>query len=73
MLNHIKITEYYSDNRTRRVEVVLLRPENIPRLFFFENEEIVDIEDFNSNTLQYAEDAAENWCLGIKKLPYETK
>ena len=73
MLNWINITEHYSEDTNRRAEVVLLRPENIPRIFYFENEEIVDIEDFDDHTVQYAEDAAENWCLGIKKLPYETE
>ena len=64
------ISEFYSDDKARRAEVHLLS-DNTPQVFFFEREEIIDVEYYGGYTLQYAEDAAENWCLGIKKLPYE--
>jgi len=66
------ISEFYSDDKTRRAEVHLLS-DGIPQVFFFEGEEIVEVEFYSGHTLEYAEDAAENWCLGIKKLPYERK
>lgn len=67
-----KFSTFYSDDKTRRAEVCYL-PDDTPQVFFFEHEEIVDVEYYGGYTLEYAEDAAENWCLGIKKLPYETK
>lgn len=67
-----KISEFYSDDMARRAEVYLL-VDDTPEVFFFEREEIVDVECYGGYTLQYAEDAAENWVLGIKKLLYETK
>ena len=66
------VSEFYSDDKARRAEVLLLS-DGIPQVFFFERSEVVDLEFYSGYTLQYAEDAAENWCLGIKKLPYETE
>lgn len=67
-----KISEFYSADMARRAEVHFLS-DGIPQVFFFEHSEVVDLEYYSGYTLQYAEDAAENWCLGIKKLPYETE
>jgi hypothetical protein len=64
------VSEFYSDDKARRAEVHLLS-DGIPQVFFFEDGYIVELEFYSGYTLQYAEDSAENWCLGIKKLPYE--
>lgn len=36
--------------------------------YFNDKNELFYVEEFPNNSLQYVEDAAENWCMGIKKL-----
>jgi hypothetical protein len=68
-MKEVKVTEFWSDDRTKTAEVVLI--DGVPRVYMFLDEELLDAEDFPNNTLQYAEDAAENYVLGIKKLNTE--
>jgi hypothetical protein len=68
-MKEVNVTEFWSDDRTKTAEVVLV--DGVPRVYMFLDEELLDAEDFPNNTLQYAADAAENYVLGIKKLNTE--
>jgi len=61
-----KVTKFWSSAEANRTaEVVLIN--GIPRVMMYEGDDPVGHEDFPNNTLEYAEDAAENYVLGIKK------
>ena len=68
-MKEVKVTEFWSDDRTKTAEVVLI--DGVPRIRMYEGDDPVGHEDFPNNTLQYAADAAENYVLGIKKLNTE--
>ena len=57
---------YISDDgkKTAMVKIVTM-----PMVEFFENGQLIQSETFPNNTLQYAEDAAENYVMGILKIP----
>lgn len=59
-------TFYATDDSGRTAEVALV--DDVPRVYMFLDKELLDVEDFPNNTVQYAEDAAENYVLGIKQL-----
>ena len=68
-MNEVDVTKFWSDDQTKIAEVVLA--DGVPRIKMYKNDKLVGCEDFPNNTLQYAEDAAENYVLGIKKLNTE--
>ena len=57
---------YISDDgkKTAMVKIVTM-----PMVEFYENGQLIQLESFPNNTLQYAEDAAENFVMGILKVP----
>lgn len=63
------IGEYYTQDSSGFCRVMY---NSIEELFFIEyfdeNNKRFYLEDFPNKSLHYVEDAAENWCLGIKKL-----
>lgn len=64
-----KLSTYYSDNNKGYVEVYFNFKEEYPFIRYYTNEgRLFYTEDFPEKTIRYAEDAAENWALGIKKL-----
>ena len=68
-MSEVNVTKFWSDDQTKTAEVVLI--DGVPRIKMYEDEELVGFEDFPNNTIQYVEDAAENYVLGIKKLNTE--
>ena len=68
-MSEVNVTKFWSDDQTKTSEVVLIH--GVLYVKMYEDEELVGCEDFPNNTIQYAEDAAENYVLGIKKLNTE--
>ena len=68
-MSEVNVTKFWSDDQTKTAEVVLI--DGVPCIKMYEDEELVGFEDFPNNTIQYVEDAAENYVLGIKKLNTE--
>jgi hypothetical protein len=67
-----KISTYYADNQKGYAEVHVDFVQNINLIKYFDNEGLLFFtEDFPQNSINYVEDAAENWALGIKKLGEE--
>ena len=65
-----KISTYYADPPGRgHCEVCFnFKDELVYIDYFDENGKKFFTEDFPDKSMRYAEDAAENWALGIKKL-----
>jgi hypothetical protein len=68
-MREVNIAKFWSDDRTKSAQVVLV--DGVPRIKMYEREKLVRQEDFPNNSIYYAEDAAENYVLGIKKLNTE--
>jgi len=72
---------FFSEDKTRQADVSMLpfHDPPSPRVVYLikapapENWRWVYGETLEGKTQEYAENEAKNWCLGIKKLPYETK
>ena len=69
------ISEYWSDNGRLKAEVVLATNEDFKShlVMFYEDDCFLGSEHYSGHSLQYYEDAAENYVLGIKHLGYEGK
>jgi hypothetical protein len=64
-----KISTYYSDQDNGYCEVHMNFKEEYAYIKYFDdNSKMFFMEDFPNKSMRYVEDAAENWCLGIKKL-----
>ena len=64
-----KLQTWHTDNDTGYCEIHFSpRDEMFYIKYFDENNKIFFSEDFPNKSLRYVEDAAENWCTGIKKL-----
>lgn len=65
-----KISTYYSeDDRKGHAVVYFNFKEEMASIRYYDNEgHMFFIEEFPNKSLQYVEDTAENWALGIKKL-----
>jgi hypothetical protein len=64
-----KISTYYSDVGKGYCELhVNYKEEMFYLKYFDDNNKQFFIEEFPNRSMQYVEDAAENWALGIKKL-----
>lgn len=59
------ISDYFSDDGTKKA--VVFKQDRGYGIDFFENEEYDHTLLFTSKSLQYVEDAAENFVLGINK------
>ena len=65
-----KISTFYNDNTSLgHCEIHVNYKEEMFYIKFFDNEgRRFFTEEFPGKSMRYVEDAAENWCLGIKKL-----
>ena len=64
-----KLSTFYSDRDRGYCEVhVDLKNEMFYIKYFDDNNRQFFVEDFPNKSLQYVNDAAENWALGIKKI-----
>lgn len=64
-----KLSTFYSDRDKGYCEVhVDLKNEMFYIKYFDDNNRQFFVEDFPNKSLQYVNDAAENWACGIKKL-----
>ena len=60
------ISEYFKDDHQK---ANVLELNGVYMIEYIKDDVVFYKELFDNNTLQYVEDAAENWALGIKKLP----
>lgn len=60
------ISEYFKDGG-EVASVHKARGRNDFFIIYADNDGVIDTERFPGKSLQYVEDAAENWALGIKK------
>ena len=64
-----KISTYYSDYDKGHCDVMLDLKEEIFFIEYYDNNgKMLFTEEFPNKSMNYVEDAAENWALGIKKL-----
>tara|TARA_R110000823_G_scaffold174825_2_gene307434 strand:- start:418 stop:633 length:216 start_codon:yes stop_codon:yes gene_type:complete len=64
-----KLSTHYSEKGKGKCEIhVDMKQEMFYIKYYDNNDRRFFTEDFESKTLRYVEDAAENWTLGIKKL-----
>ena len=64
-----KISTYWSDHGKGYAEVWMDFKEEVAFIKYFDDNDVKFFEeDFPNKSIQYVEDAAENWALGIKKL-----
>lgn len=64
-----KISTYFADDGRGRAEVHFDFKEELAYIKYFDDKDhMFFTEDFPDKSIQYVEDAAENWALGIKKL-----
>ena len=72
MTNYIEMSQYYSDDRTKRADVVRNVGDPNNRVYgvrFNINEHNLGIEWYEGKSESWAESAAENWVMGIKETP----
>jgi hypothetical protein len=66
------ITTFFSDIQKDYYATVVVHIKEDSNLYcieyFNDKNELFYIEEFPNNSIQYVQDAAENWCMGIKKL-----
>lgn len=64
-----KIKTIYSDNDKGWCEIHIDTKDELLYIKYFNEEgRRLVVEEFPNKSMQYVEDAAENWALGIKKL-----
>ena len=61
------ISEYWSDDGKLKADVVSVAPGTL-KVFFYADDQFVGSETYEGHSLQYYENAAENYVLGIKIL-----
>lgn len=59
------LSEYYSDDMNKRAEVLLEKEDFLVKMY--KGDQLVKSQLITGHTLQYAEDCAENWTLGVIK------
>lgn len=62
----MQLTEYFSDDMTK--SAVINKEGTVYSIDFFQDGVKVGTRVFSDHTLQYVEDAAENYTLGILKI-----
>jgi uncharacterized protein YkuJ len=62
------ISTYYSDDGTKTAEVYYNDDGRLYEVKYFEDETLLVTESYTDKSLQYHEDAAENYVMGIKKI-----
>jgi hypothetical protein len=66
-MSEVNVTKFWSSPiLSKTAEVVLI--DGVPHVKMYEHDRLVASQSFLNNSLEYAEDAAENYVLGIKKL-----
>lgn len=64
-----KLSTYYSEIGKGYCEVHMDFKEEMAYIKYFDNNgKMFFTEDFPEKSIHYVNDAAENWCVGIKKL-----
>jgi hypothetical protein len=64
-----KLSTYYSEIGKGYCEVHMDFKEEMAYIKYFDNNgKMFFTEDFPEKSIHYVNDAAENWCIGIKKL-----
>jgi hypothetical protein len=63
-----QISTYFSEEAPTMLRAEVFQDGNMYGIQYFKGEAIFNEERFPGKSLRYAEDAAENWALGIKKL-----
>ena len=61
------ISEHYSMDKANR-KAIVEEWNGHYAVAFFENDELISTETYHDKNLQYHEDAAENYVLGVKKI-----
>ena len=67
MADKIEISTYWSDDQTKKA-VVYHIPSDGYEVDYFLNEAFILSQKYDGRSLQYHEDAAENYVLGIKQV-----
>jgi hypothetical protein len=64
-----KLSTYYSEIGKGYCEVHMSFKDEMAYIKYFDNNDVMFFtEDFPGKSIHYVNDAAENWCVGIKKL-----
>jgi len=69
------LSTYYSDQVIGQKAVIFkdLEDKTYYIRYYDETNEVFFLEHYTENSIQYVEDAAENWALGVKKLDITEK
>ena len=62
------LSNFYGEGQHAARESKVFIEDDIPAVEFWDNGKFIAVRSFPDNTLQYAEDIAENYVLGILKL-----
>lgn len=62
------VSNYFGEGQYDGFEAKVLIEDDVPVVEFWKNGQFVAVRSFPDNTLQYAEDAAENFVMGVLKL-----
>ena len=63
-----ELSNLYGEGENAARESKIFIDNDVPVVEFWDNGKLMDTRSFPINTMQYAEDAAENYILGIFKL-----
>lgn len=63
----IAISTYFGEGQYASRQSKIFIEDDVPTIEFWDNGKLIQVRAFPDNTMQYAEDAAENWILGIIK------
>lgn len=66
-MNSKIISTFYSDDKTRKADVVEVNYEKYYAVDFYENDKHSHSIAYTDHSIHYAEDAAENYVLGVNK------
>lgn len=64
----IILSNFYGEGQHAARESKIFIEDEVPTIEFWDNGKLIAVRAFPDNTLQYAEDTAENYVLGILKL-----
>lgn len=59
-----EISTYWSDDKTKKA--IIINNYGELEIQYFKNDELEAIESYEDRSMQYHEDAAENYALGVK-------
>ena len=62
------LSNYYGEGLYAARESKVFIEDDIPTVEFWDNGKLIAVRAFPDNTVQYAEDTAENYVLGVLKL-----